>query len=588
MNMHIYIRSLFTLLVLLTLVSCRPKCSTPPAISECFDRLVTALDSSESYHQIQEKKLIDYKRKAASAGSDEARFYHYKLITELYYEFDVDSTEYYVQKNLEIARRNGKPQWEADCYLQAAHLYNCIGFFEQGREALDALSTLDKTFDQRLQYYLETIDYWNSRAIFLNTPNPDPMGQAYADSVLELGGRVPMPLQVHAKVWKETDNERKAALVEELKRTIDQMSPEDPWYALLCGEAGLLSLYVSNLLPDATRGSNEQDEVEYLTRYVVSSLRNVSRVTPLLIYVEQVALRYGELDIANRFLSALVRMQQDYPDRIRQPFYSFMTELNDATRSRLQEESRRNLTLLIVAAVSFIVMALLFVFAFYNLRRRIRLQRLLKEKNQLLTENSKRLKDEQLRLRDANEALRQASADLKEESTRLSEANYLKEEYIGQMFATCSEYLQKIEVVKRDINRKLTARQYDLALKATRLKNEDDMKEQHELWAKFDEIFLQLFPDFVEQFNGLLRPEERITLRAGEKLNTDLRIYAMVRLGINSSTKIAKILGLSTQSVYNARQKMRARATESEEEFPVRVRRLAINNSLIEGDKGMK
>ena len=181
MNTHIYIRSLFTLLVLLTLVSCRPKCSTPPAISECFDRLVTALDSSESYHQIQEKKLIDYKRKAASAGSDEARFYHYKLITELYYEFDVDSTEYYVQKNLEIARRNGKPQWEADCYLQAAHLYNCIGFFEQGREALDALSTLDKTFDQRLQYYLETIDYWNSRAIFLNTPNPDPMGQAYAD-----------------------------------------------------------------------------------------------------------------------------------------------------------------------------------------------------------------------------------------------------------------------------------------------------------------------------------------------------------------------------------------------------------------------
>ena len=552
MNTHIYIRSLFTLLVLLTLVSCRPKCSTPPAISECFDRLVTALDSSESYHQIQEKKLIDYKRKAASAGSDEARFYHYKLITELYYEFDVDSTEYYVQKNLEIARRNGKPQWEADCYLQAAHLYNCIGFFEQGREALDALSTLDKTFDQRLQYYLETIDYWNS------------------------------------KVWKETDNERKAALVEELQRTIDQMSPEDPWYALLCGEAGLLSLYVSNLLPDATRGSNEQDEVEYLTRYVVSSLRNVSRVTPLLIYVEQVALRYGELDIANRFLSALVRMQQDYPDRIRQPFYSFMTELNDATRSRLEEESRRNLTLLIVAAVSFIVMALLFVFAFYNLRRRIRLQRLLKEKNQLLTENSKRLKDEQLRLRDANEALRQASADLKEESTRLSEANYLKEEYIGQMFATCSEYLQKIEVVKRDINRKLTARQYDLALKATRPKNEDDMKEQHELWAKFDEIFLQLFPDFVEQFNGLLRPEERITLRAGEKLNTDLRIYAMVRLGINSSTKIAKILGLSTQSVYNARQKMRARATESEEEFPVRVRRLAINNSLIEGDKGMK
>ena len=62
----------------------------------------------------------------------------------------------------------------------------------------------------------------------------------------------------------------------------------------------------------------------------------------------------------------------------------------------------------------------------------------------------------------------------------------------------------------------------------------------------------------------------------------------MVRLGINNSTKIAKILGLSTQSVYNARQKMRARANESDEEFAVRVRRLAINHNLIEGESDMK
>ncbi|MBR5068001.1 MAG: hypothetical protein IKX25_01230, partial [Bacteroidales bacterium] len=131
-------------------------------------------------------------------------------------------------------------------------------------------------------------------------------------------------------------------------------------------------------------------------------------------------------------------------------------------------------------------------------------------------------------------------------------------------------------------------RQYDLALQATKPNSENDIKEQHELWAKFDDIFLRIFPDFVEQFNALLRPEERIALRQGEKLNTDLRIYAMVRLGINNSTKIAKILGLSTQSVYNARQKMRARANESDEEFAVRVRRLAINHNLIEGESDMK
>lgn len=560
-------------------VSCRQTTSTPPEILASFEQLEATLDSVESYREVQEKKLLDYKRKAAEASSDEARFYHYKLITELYYEFDVDSTSYYVQKNLEIATRNNKPEWKVDCYLQAAHVCNCTGFLEQSRSALDNLQSLPKTPDQQILYYIETMDYWSNRAIFLNLPSPDPMCQAYADSLLQMGNRVPVPLQAHAKVWRETDDARKVELIGELKQIVGQMSPSDVWYARLCGEIGLLSHYLH---------TSELDEVDYLTRQVMASLRNVSRVAPLLFFVQQSAMRHGELEYATRFLTALVQMQQDYPDRVRQPLYSHMTQLNAVTNNRLEHVSARNYRLMLAATAMCLIMTLSLVLAVYNLRRRVRLQSLLNQRNRQLVENTDRLKQEQKALREANEALRQASAELKEEGSRLREANYLKEEYVGEMFATCSEYLQKIEAVKRDVNRKLTARQYDLALQATKVKSENDMKEQHELWAKFDDIFLRLFPDFVEQFNELLRPEERITLRQGEKLNTDLRIYAMVRLGISSSTKIAKILGLSTQSVYNARQKMRARATLSDEEFAARVRRLAINHNLIDGGQEMK
>ena len=574
MNRTLLLFILPVLSFLLSVASCQRETCAPPEILACFDRVVNVIDSAANYHQVQEMKLADYKRKAAEASSDEAKFYYNKLITENYYEFDVDSTECYVQKNLEIAARNNKPEWVADCYLQAAHLYNCIGFFEQLRDRLDKLSVLNMTQEQRLLYYLESMEYWSNRAIFLNLPNPDPMSQLYADSVLHLGNVVSAPLQMHARVWKETDDTKKVEVINGLKQTVQTMSPEDVWYAKLCSEIGLLSHILK---------ISEPDEVEYLTRYVEASLRNVSRVTPLLSYLEQVAVKYGELEYANKFMSTLVRMQQDYPDRIRQPLYRTMTQLNDATYNRLEEESDRNFTLLVVSVVMFLIVVVLLGVTIHNLRRRARLQALLKEKNALLEEHAEKLKHEQRLLREANEALRKTGAELQEESSRLSEANYLKEEYIGQMFATCSEYLQKIESVKKDVNRKLTARQYDLALQATKIKSEDDLKEQHELWAKFDDIFLQLFPDFVEQFNTLLRPEERIILRQGEKLNTDLRIYALVRLGINSSVKISKILGLSTQSVYNARQKMRARATDSEEDFPVRVRRLALNYSLIEG-----
>ena len=100
-----------------------------------------------------------------------------------------------------------------------------------------------------------------------------------------------------------------------------------------------------------------------------------------------------------------------------------------------------------------------------------------------------------------------------------------------------------------------------------------------ELWAEFDQVFLRLYPDFVNQFNSLLKEEEQISVKDEGRLNTDLRIFALVRLGIDSSTKISKMLGISVQTVYNARTKMRNKATGSEEDFDLRVRQL--NSTII-------
>jgi len=567
-------RTHFRLLALgflpLMLGSCGRECSTPPEILSCFERIVEVLDSTTQYRNLFDLKMADYKRKASEATSDEARFYYYKLITDDYYEFDKDSAEYYIARNLALAEKNNKPEWMVDSYLQAAHLYNKIGSLEQAKDALDAILPLNKTTEQHMQYYLHSIDYWSNRAIFLNLPNPDPMSQRYADSILQMGNIVPRPLQLHAKVWLEDDDHRKVEVIKELKQAIDRMPSTDPWYSKLCEEVGLLSHILH---------TSEKDEVEYLTRHIVTSVQNVSRSTPQLAYVEQIAIRYGELDFANRFLTALVKMQMDFPDKLRAPLYASVFEVNDAVQQRIESEAKRNFALAVVALLMAVITAVLLGFLIYALRRRARLQHLLKEKNDLLEQQSAELRQEQAMLKQLNDALQQTGEALKYESDSLQEANYVKEEYIGQMFAMCSEYLQKIENVKRDINRKLTARQYDLALKATKIKSDDDMKELHELWSRFDDVFLTLFPDFVERFNELLRPDEHIVLRPGEKLNTDLRIYALVRLGINNSVKIAKILGLSTQSVYNARQKMRARATESEVDFPARVRQLAMDRS---------
>ena len=76
----------------------------------------------------------------------------------------------------------------------------------------------------------------------------------------------------------------------------------------------------------------------------------------------------------------------------------------------------------------------------------------------------------------------------------------------------------------------------------------------------FDTIFLSIFPNFIQDFNSLLRPEERIQIKEGELLTPELRIYALIRLGIHDNTKIASFLHYSLQTVYNYRMKMRNKA----------------------------
>lgn len=88
-----------------------------------------------------------------------------------------------------------------------------------------------------------------------------------------------------------------------------------------------------------------------------------------------------------------------------------------------------------------------------------------------------------------------------------------------------------------------------------------------EFFHTFDQVFLSIYPDFIEDFNALLRPEERIAVKEGELLNTELRIYALVRLGINDSVKISEFLHCSAQTVYNNRLRCRNKALIPKNEF---------------------
>ena len=104
--------------------------------------------------------------------------------------------------------------------------------------------------------------------------------------------------------------------------------------------------------------------------------------------------------------------------------------------------------------------------------------------------------------------------------------------------------------------------------------SERSEKALQEFYRKFDETFLALYPDFVEQFNALLQEDAHITLRKDERLNTELRIFALIRLGVDDSKRIATILHYSVSTIYNYKVSVKNAALGDRDTFEERVKQL--------------
>ena len=152
----------------------------------------------------------------------------------------------------------------------------------------------------------------------------------------------------------------------------------------------------------------------------------------------------------------------------------------------------------------------------------------------------------------------------------LDEANLVKERYLGYFMNQCAIYINKLDKYRRDINLKIRNRQFDrlhdLSLQAPG-------REEEELCRNFDRAFLNLYPNFVEKFNALLNPRSRYTPEEG-RLNTELRIFALIRLGVSDVNQIADFLRCSPQTIYNYKSKIKKAALNGGDNFEETVRKL--------------
>ena len=183
----------------------------------------------------------------------------------------------------------------------------------------------------------------------------------------------------------------------------------------------------------------------------------------------------------------------------------------------------------------------------------------LKEANEKLNCANKEITEASRQKDNLNSQLRQSNDKLSSANKEIAGNSHLKEIYIGRYMDQCLSYIDSLDTYRKTLLKLASAGK--LGDIKDKLKSTEIVDERlRDFYDTFDSTFLKLFPTFVEDFNNLLLPEESIIPKKKGTLNTELRIFALIRLGISDSDKIAKFLRYSLTTIYNYRTKVRNKA----------------------------
>ena len=159
---------------------------------------------------------------------------------------------------------------------------------------------------------------------------------------------------------------------------------------------------------------------------------------------------------------------------------------------------------------------------------------------------------------------------------KLAETKRRQDSYIGNFIGLYSSYADRLDRLTKLVSLKLSTGQtaeLKKMIDSGKFVDEDN----DDVFKIFDHAFLDIYPDFITHINMLLRPEEQIVVKNPGTLTPELRIYALVKLGVNESNRIAQILHYSTNTVYAYRNRMRNKAI-SRDSFDSDVLKIGSDN----------
>lgn len=538
-----------TLLVLLML------CIELPTFAYQIDSLLHLLDRTmqQSAHYMEKKQqIIDVaKKKSELAQSPLEQFRNNYDIANLYLGFQYDSACVYSQKSLDIAHELQQKELLQKAMILRSDIMSSAGLFVEAKELLDSIGPLTPAlsfsyYSSCERLYANLCDYHETSEFVLKYRNL--LKHAYEEAFHALPQNTPLYYLYAYRICEINQEWDRALKMAEKYVSLTEEGTQPHAVALGCVAEVYKHL-----------GDTEKRE-EYLIRSVISDVTSATKENSSMLQLSILLYNKGHVERAYRYIKAALEDANFYNARFRNLQVSKSLPIIENAYQQATAAYKRNL-LLYIALIG--ILCLLLIGIIIKLRTKNKKINALRQQLTEQNQNLKHLAEEQKKLillqSSLNKEIEHRNDELSIMTSKYKEVNHIKEEYLGHFLQMCSNYITKLNEYRKTINRKLIAGQYQELVSFTS-SSKYILTEKDELYRQFDAAFLHLYPTFVRQLNELLLPGEQIELKSGESLSYELRICALLRLGITDSSKIAVFLGYTPSTVYTYRTKMRNRA----------------------------
>ena len=520
-------------------------CSRHGNLDRSTRQLLNELDGYVAAREVYVTRKLDQMdalRKLCRSTADPGHRYDLAMtMADEYFAFSFDSTQAYLKHCQELALALKDSERYDRATIQLGHLYAKAGSYMEANGILyDQIDTNRLSEGLLTEYLYDLYDF-----------SMDLAGNSGMVERLSIPPAASFRSRLLDRLPRDGDRWR-TLLRDQLTEEGRLASADSVAHLLLAGtnpEEHAYAIYAFHLSEIAERTGRPAERMAWLIRSAESDLLNAVRDYASLTMVAQNILS-ADVDRSFRYLRIAQEDALAYNAKLRPWQISrFLIEVEDAYTARQARSKLFSVVSSILLAVLVLVLALFTWF---------------------LVARSRKLSRMQAELETSNAKLARANEELNDLNRQISKADKVKEAYIVDFLQGLSEQVALLRSQDNRFRNLLKQGRSDQLFKELAI-SERSERALEDFYRKFDETFLALYPDFVEQFDALLQPQARI-VPPKDRLTTELRIFALIRLGVDDSKKIATMLDYSVSTIYNYKVSVKNAALGDREKFEEQVK----------------